>query len=51
MRILGICHDVLICSACVLVDGEIVAAIPRSGWTGSSGAACSRRGRSRSAFG
>ena len=28
MKILGICHDVLICSACVLVDGEIVAAIP-----------------------
>ena len=28
MRILGICHDVLICSACVLVDGEVVAAIP-----------------------
>lgn len=27
MNILGICHDVLICSACVLVDGEIVAAV------------------------
>ena len=28
MNILGICHDVLICSACVVVDGQIVAAIP-----------------------
>ncbi len=27
MKVLGICHDVLICSACVLVDGEVVAAI------------------------
>jgi carbamoyltransferase len=27
MRILGICHDVLICSACVVEDGEVVAAI------------------------
>lgn len=27
MKILGICHDVLISSACILVDGEIVAAI------------------------
>jgi len=27
VNILGICHDVFICSACVLVDGEIVAAI------------------------
>lgn len=28
MKILGICHDVLICSACVMVDGEVIAAIP-----------------------
>jgi carbamoyltransferase len=28
MKILGICHDVLICSAAVVVDGEIVSAIP-----------------------
>lgn len=28
MNILGVCHDVFVCSACVLVDGEIVAAIP-----------------------
>jgi carbamoyltransferase len=28
MKILGICHDVFICSACVVVDGEVVAAIP-----------------------
>lgn len=27
MKILGISHDVLICSACVMVDGEIVSAI------------------------
>lgn len=27
MRILGICHDVLICSACVVEDGEVVAAV------------------------
>ena len=28
MNMLGVCHDVFICSACVLIDGEIVAAIP-----------------------
>lgn len=28
MKILGICHDVLICSAAVVVDGRVVAAIP-----------------------
>jgi carbamoyltransferase len=28
MNILGICHDVLICSAAVVVDGEVVCAIP-----------------------
>ncbi|HEY7134883.1 MAG TPA: carbamoyltransferase C-terminal domain-containing protein [Acidimicrobiia bacterium] len=28
MKILGICHDVFICSACVVVDGEVVVAIP-----------------------
>ena len=28
MKILGICHDVLICSAAVVVDGQVVAAIP-----------------------
>ncbi|HXK16213.1 MAG TPA: carbamoyltransferase N-terminal domain-containing protein, partial [Polyangiaceae bacterium] len=28
MKILGICHDVLICSAAVIVDGQVVAAIP-----------------------
>jgi carbamoyltransferase len=28
MNILGICHDVLICSACVMVDGKVIAAIP-----------------------
>ena len=28
VNILGVCHDVFICSACVLIDGEIVAAIP-----------------------
>ena len=27
MKILGLCHDVLMCSACVTVDGEVVAAI------------------------
>jgi carbamoyltransferase len=27
MKILGICHDVLICSACVVVDGHVVSAI------------------------
>jgi carbamoyltransferase len=28
VNILGICHDVFICSAAVVVDGEVVAAIP-----------------------
>lgn len=28
MKILGLCHDVLICSACVVEDGRVVAAIP-----------------------
>jgi carbamoyltransferase len=28
MKILGICHDVLICSAAVVVDGEVMAAVP-----------------------
>ncbi|MDQ1477506.1 MAG: carbamoyltransferase [Actinomycetota bacterium] len=28
MKILGICHDVFICSACVVVDGVVVSAIP-----------------------
>jgi carbamoyltransferase len=28
MRILGICHDVLICSAALIEDGRVVAAIP-----------------------
>ena len=28
MKILGICHDVLICSAAVVVDGRVIAAIP-----------------------
>jgi len=28
MKILGICHDVFICSACVIVDGQVVCAIP-----------------------
>src|SRR5437588_10051708 len=28
MRILGICHDVYICSACVVDDGRVVTAIP-----------------------
>ncbi len=28
MKILGICHDVFICSACVIADGQIVCAIP-----------------------
>ncbi|HEY5727087.1 MAG TPA: carbamoyltransferase N-terminal domain-containing protein, partial [Acidimicrobiia bacterium] len=28
MNILGICHDVFICSAAVVVDGTVVAAIP-----------------------
>ncbi|AKT37586.1 carbamoyltransferase family protein [Chondromyces crocatus] len=28
MKILGICHDVLICSAAVVVDGRVTAAIP-----------------------
>jgi carbamoyltransferase len=28
MRILGLCHDVNVCSACVVVDGQVVAAIP-----------------------
>ncbi len=27
MRILGLCHDVLICSACLVEDGRVVAAI------------------------
>jgi carbamoyltransferase len=27
MKIIGITHDVLICSACIMVDGEIIAAI------------------------
>ena len=27
MKILGICHDVFVCSACVVVDGRIVTAI------------------------
>ncbi len=27
MKILGLCHDVLICSACLLEDGRVVAAI------------------------
>ena len=27
MKILGICHDVFICSACVVVDGKVLAAI------------------------
>lgn len=27
MKILGICHDVLICSAALLIDGQVVAAI------------------------
>jgi len=28
MKILGICHDVLICSAALIVDGRVVSAIP-----------------------
>src|SRR4030042_386299 len=28
MKILGVCHDVFICSACVIVDGQVVCAIP-----------------------
>ncbi len=28
MKILGICHDVLICSAALTIDGRVVAAIP-----------------------
>ena len=28
MRILGLCHDVNVCSACVVLDGQVVAAIP-----------------------
>ena len=28
MKILGLCHDVLICSACIVDDGRVVAAIP-----------------------
>ncbi|MCU1356872.1 MAG: carbamoyltransferase [Acidimicrobiales bacterium] len=28
MRVLGICHDVLICSAALIEDGEVVAAAP-----------------------
>ena len=28
MKILSLCHDVFICSACVLVDGQVVSAIP-----------------------
>jgi len=28
MNILGVCHDVYICSACVVVDGAVVSAIP-----------------------
>ncbi len=28
MKILGVCHDVFICSACVVVDGRVVVAIP-----------------------
>lgn len=28
MKVLGICHDVLICSAALVVDGKVVSAIP-----------------------
>jgi carbamoyltransferase len=28
MKVLGICHDVLVCSAAVVVDGRVVSAIP-----------------------
>ena len=28
MKILGLCHDVFICSACLIVDGQLVCAIP-----------------------
>src|SRR4029078_1588943 len=28
MKILGICHDVFICSACIVEDGKILFAIP-----------------------
>ena len=28
MIILGICHDVYVCSACITVDGRVVVAIP-----------------------
>ena len=28
MKILGICHDVLICSAALVVDGRVVNAVP-----------------------
>ncbi len=28
MKILGICHDVFICSACVVIDGKVAVAIP-----------------------
>jgi carbamoyltransferase len=28
LKVLGICHDVFICSACVVVDGVVVSAIP-----------------------
>lgn len=28
MKVLGICHDVLICSAAIVVDGKVVSAIP-----------------------
>ena len=28
MKILGICHDVFICSASVVIDGEVVTAMP-----------------------
>lgn len=27
MNILGICHDVLVCSACVVIDGKVISAI------------------------
>ena len=28
MKVLGICHDVLICSAALIEDGEVLAAAP-----------------------
>jgi hypothetical protein len=43
MRILGICHDVLTCSAALVADGHVLARLQKSVSIAESRVACSRR--------